>query len=73
VFDAIFDYLLVSAFITQRSFIKYDNKHYDADNSILTLLYSWHMCSTWYTPYLHIVTDNLSAPLQRGTTVYIMA
>ena len=45
----------------QGSFKQLDNKPSDAKNFILTLMHSWHTCSTWYTPDFHSHHCHVSA------------
>jgi hypothetical protein len=42
-----------------RKFQKEGNKHSDADNCILTLMYTCRMGSRWYTPDSHLVTADI--------------
>ena len=42
-------------------FRKLGNKHSDAENFVLILMYTWHMVNRWYTSDLHVVTIEIYA------------
>ena len=45
----------------------------DAEDFILTAMYTWHMCSRWYTPDLHVVTIFIMHLSHCGTKACIPA